>query len=224
MEKDFWLERWVREEIGFHEGEVNAYLLEFWQELQLKPADTVFVPLCGKSLDLQWLREQGNSVLGVELSKIAVQAFFNENGYVAAHAVQGQFERCEAGGICILCGDFFELSCRDVEAVGGVYDRASMIALPPDMRKRYVQKLVSILPAGTKILLIAIDYMQEEMAGPPFALAEAEVYSLYGECASIKQLAQYDVLEKNPRFKSRGLTRMQEVVYLLTLLDGVQKQ
>lgn len=219
MEKDFWLERWEREEIGFHEGGVNAYLLEFWQELKLEPASTVFVPLCGKSLDLKWLREQGHPVMGVEISKIAVQAFFDENGYAATHSSHDKFDRCEANGICILCGDFFELSYKDLESVNGVYDRASMIALPPEMRKRYVGHLVSILPAGVKILLIAVDYSQEEMAGPPFALASDEVQMLYGKYASIKQLAQYDVLEKNSRFKSRGLTRMQETVYLLTLLE-----
>lgn len=220
MEKDFWLERWEREEIGFHEGEVNAYLPQFWKELKLEPESTVFVPLCGKSLDLKWLREQGHHVLGVELSKIAVQAFFDENGFAATHSSHDKFDRCEANEICILCGDFFELSRKDLESVSGVYDRASMIALPPDMRKRYVEHLVSILPAGVKILLIAVDYSQEEMAGPPFALAQAEVQMLYGKYASIKQLAQHDVLEKNPRFKSRGLTRMQEAVYLVTLLGG----
>jgi thiopurine S-methyltransferase len=219
MEKDFWLERWEREEIGFHEGEVNTYLLQFWKEMKLEPAAMVFVPLCGKSLDLKWLREQGHPVLGVELSNVAVQAFFAENGYIPVHSMQGKFQHCEANGICILCGDFFDLSRKDLEAVSGVYDRASMIALPPDMRKRYVEHLVSILPAGVKILLIAIDYSQEEMAGPPFALSSDEVQKLYGKYASIKQLAQHDVLEKNSRFKSRGLTRMQESVYLLTLLE-----
>jgi thiopurine S-methyltransferase len=220
MEKEFWLERWEREEIGFHENEVNAYLPQFWHELDVEKDATVFVPLCGKSLDLQWLREQGHSVLGVELSSIAVQAFFDENGYAPIHSKRDKFDCCEANDICLLCGDFFELNHSDIAGVRAVYDRASMIALPPEMRERYVQHLVSILPRGVSILLVAIDYLQEQMSGPPFALGHEEVVSLFGEYASIKMLAEHDVLEQNLRFKKRGLTGMQERVYLLTLLGS----
>jgi thiopurine S-methyltransferase len=218
MEKEFWLERWQREEIGFHEGQVNAYLTQFLPELKLAAGAGIFVPLCGKSVDMLWLREQGHPVLGVELSSIAVQAFFAEHAYVPAQGKQGAFECCSVRDIRILCGDFFDLKREDVAAVQAVYDRASMIALPPEMRKRYVQKLVEILPPSTQILLVAIDYPQQEMPGPPFALSAAEVRGLYGPHAEIKQLLQADVLEQNPRFKSRGLSRMQESVYLLTLL------
>ena len=80
MEKDFWLERWERKETGFHQNEVNPYLRQHWQELHLARDSVVFVPLCGKSRDMLWLRKQGHRVLGVELSAIAVQAFFNLGG------------------------------------------------------------------------------------------------------------------------------------------------
>lgn len=98
-----------------------------------------------------------------------------------------------------------------------VYDRASMVALPPEMRARYVCHLVSILPTATQILLITFDYPQAEMAGPPFALSGAEVEALYGEYAEIRLLAQYDVLAANPRFAARGLSRLHESIFLLTL-------
>lgn len=219
MEKEFWLERWKREEIGFHEGEVNVYLPQFWSGLNVEQGAMVFVPLCGKSFDMQWLREQGYSVLGVELSNIAVQAFFSENGHVPVHSQSDKFEIFEASNIRILCGDYFDLVSAQLARVTAVFDRASMIALPPDMRKRYAQQLVNILPAQAKILFVAIDYPQAQMSGPPFAMGHDEIVALFGEYADIKQLAHNDVLEKNPRFKSRGLTSMQENVYLLTLLD-----
>ncbi|MDE2387962.1 MAG: thiopurine S-methyltransferase, partial [Betaproteobacteria bacterium] len=79
MQKEYWQERWNRNDTGFHQTEINPYLREFWQRLQLSPASTVLVPLCGKSLDMLWLRQQGHAVLGVELSTIAAQAFFTEN-------------------------------------------------------------------------------------------------------------------------------------------------
>ncbi len=156
MKKDFWLERWEREKIGFHQDEVSPYLCQYWQELNLAHDSVVFVPLCGKSRDMLWLREQGHQVLGVELSAIAVQAFFKENGYTPQHSTRGKFDRCEANGIRILCGDFFDLGRDDLANVSVVYDRAALIALPPEMRERYVRDMVGILPTATQILLITL--------------------------------------------------------------------
>ena len=217
MEKNFWLERWEREEIGFHQNEINPYLRQYWQELPLAHGSEVFVPLCGKSRDMLWLREQGHSVLGVELSAIAVQSFFKENDCTPHHVTGEKFERYETDGIRILCGDFFDLGKGDLAQVGAVYDRASLVALPPEMRECYARHLVSILPPATPILLITFDYPQPEMPGPPFAVSVNEVESLYREHADIHLLAQLDVLAQNPRFRERGLSRLQENIFLLTL-------
>ena len=217
MKKDFWLERWERQEIGFHQNGINPYLCQYWQELHLARDSEVFVPLCGKSSDLLWLRQQGHPVLGVELSAIAAQAFFEENGYTPHHAADGKFECYEADRIRILCGDFFDLCKGDLANAGAVYDRASLVALPPDMRERYVRHLVGTLPPATQILLITFDYPQPEMPGPPFAVSPAEVETLYRPHAEIRQLAQLDVLAQNPRFQERGLSRLQENIFHLTL-------
>ena len=217
MKKDFWLERWEREEIGFHQNEVNPHLCEFLPELDLARGSMVFVPLCGKSRDMLWLREQGHQVMGVELSAIAVQAFFKENGYAPQHVSRGKFDRCEADGIHILCGDFFDLTRDDVANVSAVYDRASLIALPPEMRVRYVRHLVSILPRATQILLITVEYPQTEMQGPPFSVSSGEVEALYHEYAEVRLLAELDMLAQNPRFQQRGLSRLQENIFLLKL-------
>ena len=210
MDRDFWLERWELDQTGFHQNEVNPYLMRHGHRL----GSRVFVPLCGKSLDMSWLARQGSEVLGVELSPIAVRAYFEENGLSATCRPFGKFESCGAQGIRILCGDFFDLKREDMEGVSAVYDRASMVALPPEMRERYVAHLMSILPRGTRILLITFDYPQAEMQGPPFAVSVEEVERLYRDLASIELLEQADVLE--PRFAERGVTRMQENVFLLT--------
>ncbi|MEI7844002.1 MAG: thiopurine S-methyltransferase [Gallionellaceae bacterium] len=217
MEKSFWLERWQRGEIGFHEADVNQYLLKHWQALNVPKGKRVFVPLCGKSYDMRWLRQQGYSILGVELSHLAVQDFFAEAGHQPQRHAVGEFEYHQADDIGILCGDFFHLKRDDLQDVAAVYDRASMVALPPEMRERYVQHLVKTLPRPAQILLITFDYPQSEMEGPPFAVSFAEVKKLYGDYADIQQLAQIDVLDANSRFKQRGMTRLQEVITLLTL-------
>jgi thiopurine S-methyltransferase len=217
LKKEFWLERWEREETGFHQDDFNPYLRQYWQELHLEGGSAVFVPLCGKSLDLLWLRDQGHEVLGVELSAIAVQAFFSENGYTPQHDAHGKFDLCEADGIRIMCGDFFDLGRDDLKNVAAVYDRASLIALPPEMRERYVRHLVSILPAATQILLVTVDYPQEEMQGPPFSVSSGEVDALFRDRAAVRVLSQADVLAQNPRFQQRGLSRLRENIFLLTL-------
>jgi thiopurine S-methyltransferase len=217
MKKDFWLQRWAREETGFHENGVNAYLMQFWHNMHLAHDSAVFVPLCGKSADLQWLRGQGHPVLGVELSHIAVQAFFRENGYSPNVVSSGKFDHYEANDISILCGDFFDLGRDEMAAVKAVYDRAAMVALPPEMRGRYVRHLLGILPPAAQILLVTFDYPQAEMQGPPFALPSTEVEALYRGHAEIRLLDKIDVLAENPRFQKRGLTRLQESIYLLSL-------
>jgi thiopurine S-methyltransferase len=217
MEKEFWLERWKKEEIGFHQNETNPYLSQYWQGLHLAPGGKVFVPLCGKSLDMLWLRKQGHAVLGIELSPLAVESFFKENGYALQHATRHPFECYEADDIRILCGDFFNLKKEDMAQVGAVYDRASLVALPPAMRERYARHLVSILPAATQILLITFDYPQAEMSGPPFAVSVDEVAALYRDHAEVRLLSQLDTLAQNPRFRERGLSRMQENIFLLTM-------
>ncbi|MDO8262921.1 MAG: thiopurine S-methyltransferase [Gallionella sp.] len=217
MKNEFWLERWERDEIGFHQNEINPYLCQYWKELHVAHDGEVFVPLCGKSRDLLWLRKQEHPVLGVELSAIAVQAFFKENGLTPDHVTAGKFDRYEADGIHILCGDFFDLNKDDLAKVSAVYDRASLIALPPEMRERYARHLVSILPPATQILLITFDYPQPEMPGPPFAVSTGEVEALYLGYAEVRLLAHLDVLPQNPHFQGRGLSRLQENIFLLTL-------
>jgi len=217
MKRDFWLERWNRGEIGFHQDEVNPYLIKYWPQLNLSRGSIVFVPLCGKSRDMLWLREQGHNVLGVEVSTIAVQSFFSENGFSPLHTSKGKFDYCEANGIRILCGDFFDLGKNELAEVGAVYDRASLIALPPDMRGRYVRHLANILPPETQILLVTLEYPEAEMQGPPFSVTSQEVTALYRDCAEVHLLTKLDVLADNPRFRERGLSALQECIFHLTM-------
>lgn len=216
MEKEYWLDRWERDETGFHQDAVNVYLLKYWRTLSLAGRSQVFVPLCGKSRDMLWLREQGHTILGVELSALAIQAFFKEAGLKPRHWVNDKFGQFAADDIIILHGDFFDLDKKALANVRAVYDRASMVALPPNMRERYVRHMLHILPPATQILLVSFDYSASEMPGPPFAVSPDEVKRLYNKNAEIRLLAQMDGLQQNPRFRQRGLSRLQESIFLLT--------
>lgn len=238
MKEDYWLDRWKRGETAFHQDEINPYLRQYWSELGLAPGSMVFVPLCGKSRDMLWLRAQGHSILGIELSSVAAEAFFVENGLAPKRIRSEKFDWYEADGIRILCGDFFDLDKAELASVHAVYDRGALIALPPETRKRYAAHLLGILPAlpappavlpasaissSIQMLLITLDYPAGEMEGPPFAVPPEEVEALYKKSnarADIRLLLHEDVLEENPRFQERGLSRLAENIFLLRFEAG----
>lgn len=215
MDTEFWVKRWENDETGFHLDEVNPFLPRFWPQLQVAESSQVFVPLCGKSLDLRWLRDQGHEVWGVELSPLALQQFFSEQGLKPEVRQLGDFEIWETEGIRLFCGDFFKLTPELLGQPSVVYDRASMIALPPAMRQNYARHLLSLAPASTSRLLVTLDYEQTLMDGPPFAVSEAEVLALYGDNFQIEKIFSEDILPENERFQQKGLTRLDESVYLL---------
>lgn len=214
MEADFWHDRWENNLTGFHLDEVNPYLRKHWSVLNLKPGARVFVPLCGKSLDLIWLAEQGFEVVAIELSPLAVEAFFAENKLDAEKQVIGALECWKSGNICIFCGDFFNLTPQILGQVDAVFDRASLVALPPAMRQEYASRLIEITQSAPK-LLVTLEYEQAKMDGPPFSVTENEVKSLYQANYQVKQLSAQDVLANNERFQARGLDYMNECVYKL---------
>lgn len=215
MDSDFWLARWERGETGWHQDDTNPDLRALWPGLGLPSAARVFVPLCGKSLDLLWLAAQGHEVLGVELSRRAVEAFFAENGLTPETADEPPFRRYCADELCILCGDYFDLEPRHLVGVGAVYDRASLIALPPALRQRYAAHLDGLLPTRVPRLLIALEYDQDLMSGPPFAVHPQEVQALFAPAHRSVQLAERDVLAESPGLRARGLRALVERVYRL---------
>jgi thiopurine S-methyltransferase len=213
MEPEFWHQRWASNQIGFHEGQVNAYLARHYADLGLAP--TVLVPLCGKSIDLRWLADQGAHVVGVELSPIAVESFFAEQGLTPRTSKEGAFAVWESGPIRVLCGEYFALTPAHLAGVQAVYDRAALIALPPARRADYVAHLDRLLPGACRTLLVTLEYPQEQMQGPPFSVAEREIHSLFAN-ARIERLGAQDVLADHPRFREKGLTRLLECAYLIT--------
>lgn len=215
MHEQFWRERWELNQIGFHEKTFNSHLQTFWHELSAPENGHVFVPLCGKTLDLLWLRSQGHQVTGVELSPIAVRDFFAENQLTPTVTQQGKFERWETDGLVILLGNFFDLSREDVASCTAVYDRASLIALPSDMRLDYVRHCASILPAWISTLLITLYYPQEEMDGPPFSVAPGEIEKHFAATKRIRHILKKDILAELPNFRQRGASQLHEHVFVL---------
>ena len=220
MEPQFWLNRWRNGQIGFHQPAVDQSLQRYWPSLDLaSPGSTkgrrVFVPLCGKSLDLLWLRDQGHVVIGVELSATALEAFCMENGIPARRRPQGDFDVYEAESLKLLRGDFFKVTAALLGDIDAMYDRAALISWAAELRPAYVAHIAGLSRPGMPMLLIALEYDQPQMEGPPFCVAREEVERLYSPHFEIHELGHRDILESEPRMRSRGLTALSEVCYHL---------
>ncbi len=188
MEKEFWQEKWQADEIGFHQDQVHPLLKKHLFKIRAGENKRVFVPLCGKSRDMLYWANHGYKVVGLELSAIAAEAFYQENGLSFAQSEIDQFQLFSNTEIEILCGDFFTVSRAQLGGVSSVFDRAALIALPAPMRQGYVEKMKTLLQAGTEILLIALEYEKNLVNAPPFSIADEEIFELYSGWCDIKLL------------------------------------
>lgn len=215
MDHVFWHSRWQQNQIGFHLSAVNPRLAQHYALLPPPDAGPILVPLCGKSVDLAWLAQRGHRVVGVELSELAVRAFFAEQGMAHTIELRGALTCYRSDRITIYQGDLFALEAPELGAVAGYYDRAALVALPPPLRARYAAHLATLLPRGTQGLLVCFEYPQAERAGPPFSVETAEVHALYDDGFAVAPVAHYDILDEEPRFREAGVTALAERVYQL---------
>ena len=218
MHHDFWHERWRTQKIGFHQSSPHPFLERWWPTLDLSADARVYVPLCGKSLDMIWLAVRGHRVVGSELSPIAVQEFFGEQGAQAAIEKQGPFKRHAANAFEILEGDVFDLSPEVLGPVQAAYDRAALVSLPPQLRAAYVESFARLMPAGTRTMLIAFEYPQKLKEGPPFSVELEEVSELYSPTFDVRELERVNIIAESPKFAAQGVSALYEVAYCLTRL------
>lgn len=215
MDPAFWHQRWHDRQIGFHQAQVTPLLQKHWNAVGAPAAGRVFVPLCGKSLDMAWFAAQGQRVLGVELSPVAIAEFFAEHGLVPQVHDSRYGRHHVAGPITLIEGDAFALDAAALADCTAVYDRAALIALPPDMRARYVEALYGTLPTGCRGLLITLEYPEAEKAGPPFTVPASEVRQRYGVRWDVDLLERRDILAQQPAFQDEGVTALDTCVYRL---------
>lgn len=214
MDAKFWISAWEEGRTGFHQGHYHEKLVQFFPGLHPKAGQKVLVPLCGKTKDLIWLKEQGLQVHGVELAEQAVTEFFQENQFPVATSKSGPFTNYTSDAITISCGDFFKLDRNETYDL--VYDRASLVALPEEMRKDYAQVITDALKPQGQYLLIVYEYEQSKMAGPPFSISDQEVKDLYSKRFKIQLLEDQDCTEQGPKFST--LNYLKHKTYLLEKL------
>jgi thiopurine S-methyltransferase len=207
-----WLSRWENGHTGWHQAGGNSALRKFWP--QLGSGSRVLVPLCGKSSDLLWLAGQGYKVTGVELSEIAVRAFFDESGlsFKLEEAGGLKWFRCLEHSVTVVCGDYFKFSDAPFDAL---YDRAALVALPPHMRPGYIKHTKNLLKPGAPQLLITLEFDQSKANGPPFSVDSDEVR---GYWPRIRRIAdRNDIRNCPPKMCEAGISEFVEVVWVSEL-------
>ena len=213
MEHEFWHDKWQRNEIGFHNSDTHPLLVAHLGVLGLSEGSRIFLPLCGKTLDIAYLLERGYQVAGAELSERAVQQLFEQLGVTPEIADLGALKRYRADGLDIFVGDIFALTADALGAVDAIYDRAALVALPSEIREKYTSHLMSISDCATQ-LLIAFEYDQSQLPGPPFCVSAVEVHQHYGDAYRIEQIDKVEV-----RGGLKGKCPADEVVWLLSRPD-----
>jgi thiopurine S-methyltransferase len=214
MNPEFWHQRWAEHQIGFHQEAPTPLLVEHWASLGVPAGAQVFVPLAGKSKDMAWLAAQGHRVLGVELSRIAVEEFFADDGLRPEIEPMPHGTHYRAGGIELIRGDAFALDADALRDCAAVFDRAALIALPPELRARYARELYAKLPTGCRGLLVSLEYPQSEREGPPFSVAEDEVRARFGRDWAVDLLERRPIPREHPGFVS-GVSRLDTAAYAL---------
>jgi thiopurine S-methyltransferase len=213
MHREFWEARWAEGRIGFHQGRPNE-LLERHAAV-LDGRRRVLVPLSGKSVDLRLLAERGHDVVGIELVRAAVEAFFEEQGIEASEVELGPYRGLTGGGVTLLAGDFFEATRDALGHFDAIYDRAALVALPRETRASYAAHCQRLLGASGRVALIAFAYDPSRMEGPPFSVDDAEVRLLYAP--HDVRLVEERLEPPPPHLSERGLGEIAERLYVIDL-------
>ena len=192
MEANFWHQKWENNQIGFHESEANALLVDHFGSLGLAQDDRIFLPLCGKTRDIAWLLDKGYRVVGAELSEIAIKQLFEDLDATPEVNEVGELKHYHAEGIDMYVGDIFAITQDILGEVDAIYDRAALVALPPETRIRYTEHLLKITQTAPQ-LVICFQYDQSLMSGPPFSIVEEELLQHYAVTYLIKHLETRDV-------------------------------
>jgi len=206
---DEWLNRWKSGQTGWHEAGGNAALRKFWP--RLAAGNRVLVPLCGKTHDLLWLAQQGLEVTGVELSDMAARAFFVETGMsfeIESYGTLLCFRGVEQA-VSIVCGDYFQFSDKPFDAL---YDRAALVALPPELRPGYVAHTKTLLKPDAVQVLITLEYDQSRANGPPYSVLPDEVNTYWPGLQRAGDLSALNNMP--PKFRDAGVNEFVEAVWL----------
>ncbi len=205
MEASFWHNSW---ELGgfhtsFHRKDIHPYVLQYMSPDKIE-GKNILVPLCGKTIDLLYLAQYANKVIGVELVEEAIHQFFYENNLQVTRPDDTTYI---SGNITIYCRDFMALTPEETGPVDWILDRASLVALPGDMRMAYIQTIERLSSVGTQQLVITLEYFPL-LESAPFSITPDELMKYYGRRHIIRHV-------ESPGLSNHGMVRRWKLDFLI---------
>lgn len=215
-----WQEKWMDHRIGFHKEQGHALLKKHLDTfLKGKSGLRVFFPLCGKAVEMKWFADRGHSVVGVEVSELAIREFFTEQNLSYSEEpimeIPGaKVFKSSSGNISLYCCNLFDLPRTNIGKFDRIWDRGALVAINPCDRQRYADIMLSLVRKGFQYFLCVVSYDPTKHSGPPFYVPDAEVKRLFGSVCNSQYLEKVDIFEE--QYKSWGIDSLVEKLYLLT--------
>ena len=214
MSNKIWKDKWKRNDIAFHQSTSNHLLKKYISQLNISAGADILVPLCGKSLDMNILANLGYNVIGIELSNIAIKAYFEALNVKPTREKYKRFITWKYKNTEIWCGDIFDLTKKEIGHIGVLYDNTSLTAFSPDIRPQYVQHFHDMLSEKNQILLITTETPDETQINSAMTIDD-EIQSLYERQYHITLLHGERVITHDPEQPDEAKRPMEEKVYIL---------
>jgi len=194
---DYWKNRWNDGQTQWHKSEVHQILTTYFDKTFPSASETkIFVPLCGKTVDMKWFYDKKMSVVGLDGVKQSLEQFLSEQGIessvqkVPSLGDQAEVFISSDDKMHLYCADLFKFSKEIEGTFDAVWDRGSLVALNREDVKEYVKIIKSLLKPGGRCLLEIFEYDVTKVVGhpPPHPMLESEVRQLYESDCTVELL------------------------------------
>ncbi|MBT3785928.1 hypothetical protein HOF92_13215 [bacterium] len=190
-----WEQIWQGAAPRFDQSEPNLLLLEYLKDIEPSSTDeTWFLPLCGRSIDIDFLLRTGRKVVMNDFCQDPVISVFQRCKIEYSLRKEQGFLCLDSEKLFGYVGDFFRISKYWVSRCNHSYDRAGMVIFDKPQREEYARTLANLHNSGHQYLLVGFDYQSEEIdskANYPLPLPFKEVVDLFSKDYLIEAKSSY---------------------------------
>lgn len=208
VESEFWKEAWDVNNIGFHQEKLNPIMVEKFKDIDLE-GKNVLIPLAGKTRDINFFTQRKANVIAVEVVEKAIHDYFNESSIDYNKETHKTYSLYSSPFLKFYHTDFFDADNLIDAEIHYVYDRASNVALPPELRKKYYAVIDKLTTTKTNFLIITYEHNGDSDFGPPFMVPAKEIvenYKIMKIDLKKKELSRNAEIEG--RFKEANITEI----------------
>jgi methyl halide transferase len=169
LDKNFWEHKYAEEDIGWDLGEISTPLKVYFNQLTNKELK-ILIPGAGNSYEAAYLHKQGFST--IDVIDIVLKPLKSLKKRVPSFPKNNLIQK-----------DFFSHNKKyDL-----IVEQTFFCALHPSLRKKYVEKMASLLEEKGKLIGLLFD-VELTNEGPPFGGGLNEYLQLFSTQFNIKVL------------------------------------